>query len=537
VADVHPERAGAAIDGPALTQALAAAADALATHAGALNAINVFPVPDGDTGTNMASTMRAAVESIGDSDCGAGAVARDAARGALIGAKGNSGVILSQVLRGLSKAAGAGDELDAARLAEGLERGRQAAYHAVSAPREGTILTAIAAGAEAAAHLARQDADARDVLEAAARAAREAAERTPELMPLLREVGVIDAGALGLALMLDAMARSLRGETPAREGGAFGAIDAAWLAARRAAHAGESSGYCTEFFLRDEGVDTDVLRREMDALGASVVIAAGEDGARVHVHAADPDAVIAHARTLGVVTGERVEALAVPSEAAPADVAAIAVVAVAAGPGLAALFESLGATVVPGGPTMNPRAGDIRRGIERTGARHVIVLPNDANVVAAARQAGEGMAVTVDVLSTSNTPEGVAALVAFSPDLTAQENAAAMREASAAVRQAAVTHAARAATIGGVTVRAGQPMGLVGGRLTHGGDVVEAVARACVASLLAQGGGTLVTLYAGEAVGDEAAEALAATLRAEHGLEVQVVMGGQPHYPYLIGVE
>ncbi len=530
-----------ALDAAALLDAFAGGAEALRQQADALNAINVFPVPDGDTGTNMSMTMRACVDAIARAPAaGAAALLGAAARGALMGAKGNSGVILSQILGGV--AAGAPAAVDGAALAAGLARGRDAAYRVVSAPREGTILTAISAAADAAA---RADGDAVATLAAAAAGAAEATARTPDLLPVLKEAGVVDAGAQGLAVLLDGMVRALRGEEQAA-GADFGAIDPAWLGATQQLHAheGAQAGFCTEFVVEGHALDAGAVRARMQQSGESVLVVGGERVLRVHLHTHEPQVAIAWARTLGAVSHEKVDdmeaqfrALAARRAPAAGPRAGLAVVAVGAGAGIEALFASMGATVVRGGQTMNPSIGEIRAAIDATGAADVIVLPNNKNIVLAARQAAAGAPARVHVVATTSVPQGVAALVALNTESPYDENVAAMDAASAGVRTGEVTLAARPTTVHGLKVRQGQPIGLVDGDLVVAEDTVDAAVRACVARMAEGRDGALVTLYAGEGIARAGADALAASLAGELGVEVEVVEGGQPHYPYLVGVE
>jgi hypothetical protein len=536
------------IDGPALRQAFAGGAAALSQQADALNAINVFPIPDGDTGTNMSQTMRAALEEAAlDPDDGAGAVAQAAARGALMGAKGNSGVILSQILDGLAGLPDGAAAIDARALADGLERGRAAAYHVVSNPKEGTILTAITAAASAAAASAASGADADATLAAAVDAARDAVARTPDLLPVLKEAGVVDAGAQGLFVLLDGMLRGLRGVAPSAASADLGAIDPSWLAATRRAHnGGERSGFCTEFVVQGSQLDGDAIRARLSPIGNSLLVVGGGDLVRVHVHTHTPGDALAYARTLGTLSHEKVEdmeaqfqALAARGASATAPrVEGIAVVAVGAGAGIEALLRSIGASaVVHGGQTMNPSAGDIRAAIEATGAADVIVLPDNKNVIMAAQQAATGLARRVRVIPSRSIPQGVAALVALNTEATLDENVAAMQDAIAQVHTGEVTLAARATRIHGLQIRKGQPIGIVDGDLVVAEESIADAVRGCVARMIDGRDTTLITLYAGAGQDEAAAAALADALRAEFGAEVEVVDGGQPHYPYLIGVE
>jgi len=537
------------IDGAALARAFAGGAEALRRQADAINAINVFPVPDGDTGTNMYMTVRAALDDIERAPpADAHAIAWAAAHGALMGAKGNSGVILSQILSGLATLPEPSPTLDAQALADGLDRGRAAAYKAVSEPKEGTILTAISAAAAGARDAAAAGADALAVMAAAVAAAEDAVARTPDLLPVLKEAGVVDSGAQGLFVLLEGMLRGLRGEDVAAHAGGFGVIDASWIGATRRVHEddGAQAGFCTEFVISGERLDAGAIRERLCELGDSLLVVGGGDAARVHIHTKTPDEVLAYGRSLGTLTHEKVDdmeaqirAVALRREvpAIPQRAAGIAVVAVGAGAGIEELLRSMGAVTVRGGQTMNPSAGDIRAAIEATGASEVIVLPNNKNIVMAARQAADGLSVRAHVIETRSVPQGVAALVALNTEAAFDENVDAMDAAAANVRHGEVTLAARATKLHGMAIREGQPIGMVDGDLQVARETVADTVRACVARMIEGRDAPLVTLYAGEDEDDASAGAIAEVLRAEFGVEVEVVIGGQPHYPYLIGVE
>lgn len=534
-----------AIDGEALASMLTGAAEALRRQSDAINAINVFPVPDGDTGTNMSLTMRAAAEdAVAASDRTASGVATAAAKGALMGAKGNSGVILSQILSGLARTPEPLDAFDAPTLAAGLGRARDAAYAVVGSPREGTILTAIAAAADAAALHAGSDVIA--LLDAVVAATADAVARTPDLLPVLKEAGVVDSGAQGLYVALDGMLRALRRDAPS-EVRDLGAIDPAWLGATARVHdSGEQSGFCTEFVIEGDALDGAAVREALAAFGDSLLVIGGGDVVRVHVHTHTPDDAIASARTFGAVSHEKIDNMETQFRALASNGASgatrtaegVAVVAIGAGDGIIALFESMGAAVVPGGQTMNPSAGDIREAIASTGAAEVIVLPNNKNIIMAAKLAAQDPAsARVEVIETRSIPQGVAALVAYNSEATLDENAEAMREAISAVRTGEITLAARETTIHGIAIAEGQPIALIDGDIALAAATVAEAVRECVARMLEGRDGAIVTLYAGEGVEVGEAELVAAALRESHPAEVEVVQGGQPHYPYLVGVE
>jgi dihydroxyacetone kinase-like predicted kinase len=327
--------------------------------------------------------------------------------------------------------------------------------------------------------------------------------------------------------------------------GGFGAIDASWLSATQQMHEheGTTSGFCTEFVVSGAALDPDAMRAELQTMGESVLVVGGGDVARVHVHTAEPQRALAYARTLGELVHEKVDDMEAQFRAlaakrtgeAPAE--GIAVVAVAAGDGLRDLLTSMGAIVVHGGPTMNPSAGDIRTAIEAAGARSVIVLPNDKNIVLAAKLAVDGLPHDVRVIETTSVPQGVAALVALNTEATLDENVGEMREAIGSVRTAEITLAARATKHSGLTIAEGQPIGIIDNELAVAEASIDEAARACVRRMLEGRAGAVVTLYTGDGQAADAAEALAASLREECGCDVEVIEGGQPHYPYLIGVE
>jgi hypothetical protein len=533
------------ITGPDLARAYAGGAEALRRETAALNAINVFPVPDGDTGTNMSLTMRAAVDELarsgGDT---AEAVARATAQGALMGAKGNSGVILSQILAGVAAMDGTA-KLGGAEVAAALARARDAAYRVVSKPREGTILSAITGAAAAAQQEATGDALA--AMAAAVDGAREAVERTPELLPVLKEAGVVDAGAQGLFVLLDGMLRTLRGEELAAAG-TLGAIDAEWLMARRDAHDVEGSreGFCTEFVISGGGLDTGAISARLTEMGGtSALVVGGGELARVHVHTHRAEEVLAYARTLGTVSHEKVDDMEAqfrdlaPGGDDTAGAPAMTVVAVAAGDGMRELFESMGARVVHGGQTMNPSAGDLRDAIAASRAADVLVLPNNKNIIMAAHQAAaqQAAAQRVHVIETRSMPQGIAAMIAFNAEEDAGTNVAEMTGAAESIASGEVTLAARATTMGGLAIAEGQPIGIIDGALVVAEESIDEAVRACLRRMLEGRESALVTLYPGEGVGEDDADALAEALRQDLRVDVECVPGGQPHYPYLISVE
>ena len=544
------------LSGGDLRDMFAAAAAWLEKNAESVNAINVFPVPDGDTGTNMYLTMRSVMEEARRGDApAAGATIEAMSRGALMGARGNSGVILSQVIRGMAAAVGDAEALDAALWVAALEEGAANAYKAVSKPAEGTILTVAreaAAGARAA--LDGCGGDIIPLMEATLRAAEESLERTPELLPVLKEAGVVDAGGKGLVVLLDGMTRHLKGEpleTVAAE--AEGHVGREWLAVTSQLHGQEESlyGYCTEVLISGQGLDPDHLRNRMMEIGDSVLVVGDERLVRVHVHTDDPGAALSEGTGLGSLLQVKVDNIReqadrflerherdAPAAEREAEAGTVCTVAVAAGDGMASVFRSVGCTkIVSGGPTMNPSTRDILDAVEACLGDDVIVLPNDKNIILAAQQAVDLTEKRLRVLETRSIPQGVAALLALNPEGDLDSNVAAMDEAKDAVVTVEVCRAARSTSVGGVEIAEGQIIAIVDDELKlAAGSPEEGVLQALAG--VDGAGASLVTLYYGADTKQEQAEALGERVRETFsGFEAEVVYGGQPHYDYIVSVE
>ena len=523
----------------------------VAASASEINALNVFPVPDGDTGTNMTLTLRATMEQAlaCPRDAGVGTVARAMAYGALMGARGNSGVILSQLFQGLAQALDGKEAATGSDIADALDQATRLAYKVVSNPVEGTILTVMKDVTAAALDAARQGGGVPDVLNVAATVARASVARTPDLLPILREAGVVDAGGQGLAVFLDGGMHFLRGERtppPARE---LGVAAPARIPPAATRPGTVTYGYCIEFMLEGKGLDAEHIRRQVREFGDSTIVAGAEGLVKVHLHGSDPDAVLAFARGLGVVVQTKVENIdqqhrefsgrRSASESHP-DVSGgqVGLVAVAPGSGLADVMRSLAAQVLtPDERSGKPSVQDLLRAIEMCPAETVVLLPNSGDILPAAEQAVKMAPKQVKVVPTRTVPQGIAALVAFSPEVSLDANCAAMTQAAGRVRSAAVTTASRAAHIGGRDIAAGQVIGLVDDELAAVEATPYAAARATIERMGVEAG-RLLTLYYGAGAVRNDAEALARWALARFpGCETEVVMGGQPHYHYLISVE
>ena len=490
--------------------------------------LNVYPVPDGDTGTNLALTVRAIVEELereGLDD--RASLAREVSRAALMGARGNSGVILSQIVRGAAEALAGFDD-----LALTLRAASDAAYRAVRKPVEGTMLTAIrelaeeaVAGGDLAAVIARGE---------------DCVRRTRELLPVLAEAGVVDAGAAGLVEIVRGIAAALVG-APLPE-----PSEPAPPPSLESIHQGLSEfKYCTAFVVEGDHLDPTALERELEPLGDSLLVVGDQSAVKVHVHTDDPGKALSlgvahgaiaaveianmHAQTL---ERERRLLHAVPDPVPEP----LTVVAVAAGGGNRRLFESLGARVVDGGRTMNPSTSELLAALEASAASEAILLPNDRNVVLTAEHAAEAALVPVTVIPTETLQAGLAAALAFDPSLSREENAAAMACAAAEVATGAVTIASRDVQTNGIAIRKGAWLGLADGVPLAGGDTFDEVARAVVERLLAEPRGVL-TFLTGEDAPPPLDGLLGEVARLHPEVELEVHEGGQPHYSLLVSAE
>ena len=559
-------------DGVELMAALRSGLDRLESRVEEVNALNVFPVPDGDTGTNMLATLKAAIAE-GDASLATGVTAIDevsaaVARGALLGARGNSGVLLSQILRGLPQAVRGRQRARATEIAQSLSLGVLHAYSAVATPTEGTILTVAREVAAAAMKESEGASELRPFLESIAATARISVEKTPTLLAVLREAGVVDSGGAGLQLILEGIANvpsvaPSRGTVEAERRSASSASPKPAVAAPVAPvnAAPTEFGYETVFILSSPATPLDLaaIRAHLETIGESVLVAGDEVTCKVHVHNLRPDEVLAYGISLGDVRAVTIENLdqqsaeratghaafnqladgPLTASARPAAASlgrGTSIVAVAAGAGLGDILRSAGASqIVHGGQTENPSAAEIASAIAHAGTEFVVVLPNNSNIVLAARQAADLSAANVVVIPTRNAAEGIAALLAWDPSLTLEELVPRMEAARAAARTFRVVEAVRDAVVRGVAVKAGQIMALdpVDGIIATGSSDVESI----VAALAGQSA-DLVTLFVGADVSDEqASEFVTAVRGAIAGVEVDLQRGGQPIERVLVSLE
>ncbi|HET6352088.1 MAG TPA: DAK2 domain-containing protein [Coriobacteriia bacterium] len=527
------------------------AAAALKERAEEVNRLNVFPVPDGDTGTNMSLTMDTVVREVSDlpENASIADVCHAVTHGSLMGARGNSGVILSQILRGLCEGIDGAEVVDAALFASALRSATDVAYQAVRKPVEGTMLTVIRETADAAEAAVAEGLDLDETLARTAEASFESVRNTPELLPVLKENGVVDAGGFGLAILLEGFVAGVLGKE-VQIGDITSAAAPLFSVEPVDDWDDDEYLYCTEFLLFGTGIDRDAVNDYISSMGGSELVVGDNGEYKVHVHTNDPGAVLAHVTALGEVAevhvnnmrrqqGQRDEKLRAedaPGKAVPTK--PVGFVAVASGEGLTKILESLGVdVVVSGGQTMNPSTEDLLSAIERVPAEQVIVLPNNKNIVMAANAAASVAPRPTVVVPTISVPAGFAALLAYDGSEDVADIAPEMEEAACAVRTGEVTFAVKDAKGKGGDIKAGQVIGIVDDKEIEvvGDEVTDVAVR--LAGVLAQDAETL-TLFAGADMGDDELDALRAAIEdANPDIDVETHRGEQPLYPVVMSAE
>jgi DAK2 domain fusion protein YloV len=516
-------------------------------HQTTINVLNVYPVPDGDTGTNMVLTMQSAWAEIEDSPArNVGQIAHQMAHGALMGARGNSGVILSQIWRGFARSMDEKEVYRAQDLADACREAASTAYKGVVKPVEGTILTVARAIADAATRAAEETDDLVRVLEHMVFAAHEAVILTPSLLPVLKEAGVVDAGGQGLFVILEGMLRYMRGEPVAED---VKLVETVNLITTELEPGQAGYGYDVQFLIVGQGLDVETIRQRIIEMGECPLVVGDPMTVKVHVHVPDPGICISYGASLGSLRDVLVEDMQAQYQdfiseremepsTPPQPSQEIGVVAVTLGNGLARVFQSLGVgAIVHGGQTMNPSTQDLLEAIESLPADRVILLPNNKNVILAAEQARAHSEKPVAVIPSRSIPQGVAALLAINYQADFDTNVTTMTSATEDIETGEVTTATRSATINDVEITEGQIIGLHNGKLKVVGSTVEEVVLALLKEM-SQAQQEIITLYYGETVGENEAYALADLLLQNWpDQEVEVVAGGQPHYHYILSVE
>jgi len=540
------------IGGAQLRDMIIAGAVLLEKNKAAIDALNVFPVPDGDTGTNMSMTMQSAVREIRalPEDANATQVADALSMGALKGARGNSGVILSQLFRGFSRAFKGAAIVDAELLSHALTMGSEAAYKAVMKPKEGTILTVSRVIAESVEVHQQQGANVYRLLDVILEVGERALAETPKQLPVLKEAGVVDSGGKGLLTIYRGFKLSLDGEEV--ESYEELVSDKPAETRNEDSFSGENIvyGYCTEFFIIHLGPETndaeiESFRNHLERLGDSVVVASDAGMIKVHVHSNSPGKVLQMALRLGELEQLKIENMREQNrqlmEERKRNEKEFGLLAVSSGEGIDELFRALAVdALISGGQTMNPSIDTIASAINKINARKIFVLPNNSNIILAAQQASELTEKGVVLIPTKTIPQGIAACMAYSKDASVEENEAAMKGAIGDVVSGAVTYAVRDTTIEGTKIQKGDIIGLINNHMAVSCASVEESTVALVRKMIAEKGdsGSTVTLYYGEGQDENNAAAISETLQGEFpDAEVVVLAGGQPLYYYYIAVQ
>lgn len=557
------------LDGSALMKAIAGGTQLLEENKSIVDSLNVFPVPDGDTGTNMFLTLSAALREVEKlKDAPVARVAEAAAMGSLMGARGNSGVIFSQLFRGFAMGLGNRTTLDGPGLAHALQEAVNIAYKAVMKPVEGTMLTVAREAARAALAAARSRKNLLDVLAAALQAAEDTLERTPEMLPTLKEAGVVDAGGKGLVIFMRGALAALRGEQVKRRKEPMLAPAAPPEAVREPGAGGEALRYryCTEFLLRGSGLPLDKMREELAGYGDCLLVVGTPDVAKVHIHTNNPGFILEYCVALGDLSEIQINNMALQHEEfvaqgqarvqgqgpAPGGAGSAGggseqvarkgkeagIIAVATGEGLEEILRSLGADViVRGGQTMNPSIEDIVNAAESLDTPKIIILPNNSNVILTAEQARGLLDREVSVIPTSSIPQGLAALIAMRPDSDFDQNVRLMNEAKDRVRTGEVTFAVRNSKYNGVEIGEKDFIGIADGELKVAGKGREETASNLIAEMVTEAT-ELITIYYGEEVSLSEARVLAERIQEQYPYaEVELQYGGQPIYYYIISIE
>ncbi|MCY9376720.1 DAK2 domain-containing protein [Bacillus sp. T17B1] len=548
------------LDGRTFAEMILAGAQNLSQNASAVDALNVFPVPDGDTGTNMNLSMTSGareVEQMNTDDIGK--VGSALSKGLLMGARGNSGVILSQLFRGFSKSIETKKEINALEFAAALQAGVDMAYKAVMKPVEGTILTVAKDAAKKAITLAEKETDITMLMTAVTEEAEASLNRTPELLPVLKEVGVVDSGGKGLLCVYEGFLASLRGETVPQKAVLPSLDDMVSAEHHKSAQSMMNTediefGFCTEVMVRLDQTkrefDEGTFRQDLSQFGDSLLVIADESLAKVHIHAEEPGNVLNYAQHYGELIKIKIENMReqhtsiISQESNPANnekstaKQPYGIVTVAMGEGISDLFKSIGASVViEGGQTMNPSTEDIVEAVKSLHAETVFILPNNSNIIMAANQAASVMDEKVFVIPAKTVPQGMSALLAFNPDQEAEANKANMLSAIQQVKSGQVTYSVRDTHIDGKDIKKGDFMGILNGTIIGTAEDQLSAAKMLLSEMIGEDD-EIVTILYGEDASQEETEELEAFLSEKYEeIEVEVHNGKQPLYSYIVSAE
>lgn len=533
------------LDALQIKKMILAGSQNLAANKEIVDALNVFPVPDGDTGTNMSLTILAAADEVEKQDNPTmKSLAQAMTTGALMGARGNSGVILSQLFRGFAQVLEGSELVDAKILAKAFQNAADVAYKAVIKPVEGTILTVAKAAARGAKEAAQREEDCLQVLSVALSYAQRALEKTPEMLPALAQAGVVDAGGKGLCIIIEGAINGLIDEKliPSYLAGdtMTSAKTKTYLEAEEEPEALEYR-YCTEFLIKGAGLSQELIRRALEPLGDSLLVVGTDTVTKVHIHTNQPGKVLDYAVGLGTLHDIKIDNMEEQREKKKetAPLKDLGIVAVAVGEGLSEILKSLGCDViVSGGQTMNPSTLDLVDGIKKANAKEVFILPNNKNIILTAEQTKELLEdINVTVLPTKTFPQGMAALLAFNPEADVEENRTKMLEAINNVKSGEITYAVRDSQYNGFEIRQGEILGILEGQIVNKGEKLLDVGLELVQEMLKEEG-ELLTLFYGSEVEAQEAEAFGEEISKRYpDLDVEIHFGGQPLYYYIIALE
>ena len=541
LSDIHIEL----IQGLHLKNMIISGANNLENNKNLVNSLNVFPVPDGDTGTNMSLTMNSAVREINKSkDLGVNLIADLAANGSLMGARGNSGVILSQIFRGFAKALKNVEEIDTSALADALMEGSNTAYKAVMKPTEGTILTVIRESAEFGIKIAKNSSDATDFLGKVIDKANETLSRTPDMLPILKQAGVVDAGGKGLIFILKGMHQYLVSETVIQ---LSEEIEEEQEEAAKPLYDDIAFGYCTEFFIKGNEMDPEEFKKKIMEIGDSIVVVGDEKLIKVHVHTNNPGVIIEKALQLGYLSKIKIDnmreqheelLLSEEDKLVNRENKLYGVVAVAMGSGISRIFKDLGADeIIEGGQTMNPSTEDILRSVDKIKGENIIIFPNNSNIVLAANQAKSLSDKNIIVAPTKSIPQGISALMALDQDKSPSENEKKISKAIGDVKTGLITYAVRNSNFDGVDIEEGNFLGILEGKIDAVGEEISEVIDKVIDDMVDEDS-SLITLYYGSDIEQEDASKLENDMRDRYpDCDVELHYGGQPLYYYILSVE
>ena len=543
------------IDGKQVRDMFVSGANNLKNHKDLVDKLNVFPVPDGDTGTNMSLTISCAIKELNKVEQDdIGQLGKALSKGSLMGARGNSGVILSQIIRGIAKSIEGKETLNSMDIAEALKNGSDTAYKAVIKPVEGTILTVVRESSDYALKAAALEEDVIEFMKLLVKEANNSLDRTPELLHALKEAGVVDSGGKGLFLVYEGMLKSLEGQFVESQEIQTTETTSVQVENRLSTEDIKFQ-YCTEFILETDKISDLKMRDIMIKYGDSLVVV-GDDGIiKVHVHTNTPGTVLQEALAYGQLLTIKIENMKLQHEnkvikdaqedkevseqaAVSEEPKEFGFIATSMGQGLAKIFKDFGVDhIIEGGQTMNPSTEDFMNAIEKMNAHNIIILPNNSNIIMAANQAKDLSDKNIIVIPTKNVSQAFAALVNFDADLTIEENEANMVEALSTVKSGQVTYAVRNTVINDVEVKEGNIIGLGEGKLLSAGDNIDEITTNLIESLVDEDS-AIITLFYGEDIKEEQAEALRESLEEKfEDIDIELYYGGQPIYYYLVSVE